>query len=93
MIGPIKTGTLSSAEISAVIHQGFSIKLTDGRAGYLAIIDESGRVVDTSPSVAREVWLVAIASYKNFLVGEGHLRVLSGPIPGIGSDQSISETG
>ena len=31
MIGPIPTGTLPSAEISAVIHQGLTVKLAEGR--------------------------------------------------------------
>ncbi len=92
MIGIIQTGTLPSAEISAVIHHGLRVQLADGRPGKLAILDESGSVVDSSPAVAREAWLVAIASYKNFLIGQGHLRVLSGPIPGIGSSPYSAES-
>ncbi len=84
MIGPIPTGTLPTAEISAVIHQGLTVKLADGRPGKLAIVDADGSIVDASPAVARAAWLVSIACHKNFLIGQGHLRVLSGPIPGIG---------
>lgn len=91
MIGTIPTGALPSAEISAVIHQGLKVKLSDGRPGRLAIVDEAGHVVDASPAVAREAWSVAIASYKNFQIGQGHLRVLSGPIPGIGSNVPAAE--
>lgn len=87
MIGPIQTGTLSTAQISARIHSGLAVQLPDGRPGKLAIVDDAGAVIDASPAVAREAWLVAIASYKNFLIGQGHLRVLSDPIPGIGSDR------
>lgn len=85
MIGPIPTGALPSAEISAVIHQGLTVKLADGRTGRLAIVDADDVVVDSSPAVAREAWLVSIACHKNFLIGQGHLLVLSGPIPGIGA--------
>ena len=92
MIGPIKPGSLATARISARIHSGLAVKLPDGRPGKLAIVDESGAMVDASPAVAREAWLVAIASYKNFLIGQGHLRVLSGPIPGIGSGLSLAES-
>lgn len=92
MIGLIQTGTLETAQISARIHTGLAVQLADGRPGKLAIVDESGAVVDASPAVAREAWLVAIASYKNFLIGQGHLRVLSGPIPGIGSGLSLAES-
>lgn len=91
MIGPIPTGSLAYAEISAVIHQGLSVRLPGGRIGTLAILDESGQVVDNSPTVAREAWAVAIASYKNFLIGKGHLRVLSSPIPGIGDDSAAAD--
>ncbi len=91
MIGPIQTGTMETAQISARIHTGLAVKLPDGRPGKFAIVDESGAVVDATPAVAREAWLVAIASYKNFLIGQGHLVVLSGPIPGIGSDPAATE--
>lgn len=77
MIGAIRTGTLGAAQISAVIHQGLTVTAKDGRAARLAIIDEDGSVIEAGPAVAREAFNVAIASYKNFLIGEGHLRVFS----------------
>lgn len=83
MIGVIATGTLATAEISAVIHQGLNIKLSDGRIGKLAIMDDVGQIIDDNPAIAREVWLICIACYKNFLIGNGHLRVYSEPLPGI----------
>jgi len=83
MIGAIPTGTLSTAEISAVIHQGLHIKLPDGRIGRLAILDDVGQIVDDNPAIAHEVWLVYVACYKNFLIGNGHFRVYSEPLPGI----------
>lgn len=33
MIGPIQTGTLSTAQISARIHSGLAVQLPDGRPG------------------------------------------------------------
>lgn len=87
MIGPIPTGALASADISAVIHQGLTIRLRDGRMGRLAIVDEAGQIVDDTPEVAKEAWFVSIAAYKNFLIGKGHLRVRSGPVPQIGSSE------
>lgn len=90
MIGTLPTGTLMTAEISAVIHRGLTVKLADGRSGKLAILDDMGNVIDTTPGVAREAWNVAIECYKNFLVGQGHLRVRSGPLPGIGDEQSAA---
>lgn len=90
MIGTIPTGCLSTAEISAVVHKGLSVKLPGGRIGRLAIIDEDGQVVDASPAVAREAWNVSIASYKNFMIGQGHLRVFSAPPAGIGGEKSAA---
>lgn len=69
MIGPIQTGTLATAQISARIHSGLAVKLPDGRPGKLAIVDESGAVVDASPAATR--WRFGrgrsdIASGRNF---------------------------
>lgn len=54
MIGTLPTGTLPTAEISAVIYQGLTVKLANGQIGKLAILDDSGRIIDASPGVARE---------------------------------------
>lgn len=86
MIGPIPTGFITSAEVSAVIHRGLSVKLPDGRKGKIAIVDDAGQVIDASPEVAREVFNVSIACYKNMWIGKGHLRVFLTPPPGIGSE-------
>lgn len=86
MIGTLPTGTLPTAEISAVIYQGLTVKLANRQIGKLAILDDSGRIIDASPGVAREAWNVAIECYKSFLVGQVHQRVRSGPLPGIDSD-------
>jgi hypothetical protein len=77
MIGPIQTGTLQRSELSAVIHKGLSAKTADGKKARLAIIDEAGNVIEAGDQVAMEAFLVSIASYKNMLMGQGHLRVTS----------------
>lgn len=82
MIGEIKTGILEAAEISAVIHQGLTTKAKDGKAARLAIIDDDGNILEAGPAVAREAFNVSIACYKNFLIGQGHLRVYSAPSKG-----------
>jgi len=68
-----------SSTISAVSFQGLSITTPDGEPATLAVIDMQGRIIDSGPSVVRAVWEVAIRSYRNFLIGNGHLRVLSKP--------------
>lgn len=77
MIGTIQTGTLERAEISAVVHEGYSIT-SGGKRCQLAIVDEDGNIVEAGDSVAREAFNVAIASYKQLLKGMGHIRVVSG---------------
>lgn len=82
MIGPIPTGTLPGIEISGTISNGFSIKTADGRTAKMAIVDDSGTIIEAGDLVAREAFNVAVASYKNFLKGLGHLRVYSAPLDG-----------
>ncbi|MDN7510932.1 hypothetical protein [Burkholderia multivorans] len=69
----------SRCEISAVSYEGFSIATSDGRPAKLAVIDEDGQIVEAGPKIADVVWDVAIAAYRQFLMGSGHLRVLSRP--------------
>ncbi len=85
-IGPITVGTLENAVMSAVIFEGLRVETADGRPAKLAIIDEAGKVVECGDAVAEEAWNVAIASYKNFLAGNGHLRVQTEP-PGLKINQ------
>lgn len=73
-----------SSTISAVSFQGFSIVTPDGNPATLAVVDQNGIIVEAGPSLARAVWDVAIRSYRNFLIGNGHLRVLTQP-PGTGT--------
>ncbi|MFA8336333.1 hypothetical protein [Burkholderia cenocepacia] len=68
-----------SSTISAVSFQGLSIVTPDGNPATLAVVDQNGKIVEAGPSVMRAVWDVAIQSYRNFLIGSGHLRVLAKP--------------
>lgn len=68
-----------SSTISAVSFQGLSIVTPDGNPATLAVVDQNGKIVEAGPDVTRAVWEIAIRSYRNFLIGSGHLRVLSKP--------------
>jgi hypothetical protein len=81
MIGIPKTNSLPRAIISGVCHEGLSVTTIDGRPCKLAIIDDNGKIIDEGPTVAREAWNVTLAVYKKFLIGQGHLRILSTPLP------------
>lgn len=69
-----------TSTISAVSFQGLSITTPDGEPATLAVIDMQGHIIESGPNVMRAVWEVAIRSYRNFLIGSGHLRVLSKPV-------------
>lgn len=69
----------ASCSISAVSFEGLSITTPTGEPATLAIVDQNGKVIDAGPVVMRAVWDVAIRSYRNFLLGSGHLRVLVRP--------------
>lgn len=65
--------------ISAVSFEGLSVTGPDGAPATLAIIDSNGRIIESGPSVMDAAWKVAIKAYRNFLIGNGHLRVLTKP--------------
>ncbi len=66
-------------EISAVSYEGLTVRTATGKPATLAVIDEDGKVIDAGPSVLQEAFNVAVESYRNFLKGAGHLRVLTKP--------------
>lgn len=79
MIGTQPTGTIAGVVITAVAHEGLRV-LVDGKPGRLAILDDAGNVVSAGDVVAAEAEAVAVNSHRNFLMGQGHLRVLSNPL-------------
>ncbi len=81
MIFDAKTDTLPNATISGVSHEGFTCSTRDGKKLRLALVDDDGNVIDAGQQVAQEAWNVCIQVQHNFWIGQGHLRVLSKPIP------------
>lgn len=79
MIGTQPTGAIDGVVITAVAHVGLTVTI-NGKPGRLAVVTEDGQVVAAGDKVAREAEAVALNSYRNFLKGNGHLRVLSRPI-------------
>lgn len=79
MIGIPETGGLQNAVIHGVVHEGLSVTTKEGKRAFFAIVDESGRVIEEGEAVAKEAYSVALAVYKNFRIGMGHLRVHTGP--------------
>lgn len=79
MIGTQPEGTIPGVVISAVAHESLTVTV-NGKRGVLAILNEDGEVVASGEQVAREARAVAINCYRNFLKGQGYLRVHSEPI-------------
>ena len=80
MIGDQPTGAIPGVVITAVIHEGLTV-LANGKAARLAIVDEAGNILAAGDDVAREAEAVAGNCYRNFLKGQGHLRVHKGVLP------------
>jgi hypothetical protein len=80
MIGTQPTGALPGVVISSVISEGLTVR-ANGKPARLAVIDDEGHVLASGDQVAREAEAVAINAYRNFLEGEGRLRVSSKAIP------------
>jgi hypothetical protein len=72
-------GHLSTATIGGGAFRGYEVQTADGKPATLAVIDESGHIVESGPQVAEEAWVVAVLAYQRFLEGEGRLRVVSAP--------------
>jgi hypothetical protein len=83
MIGTQPTGAIEGVVISAVAHEGLSVTV-DGKPAKLAVVLEDGTVVAAGKTVAKEAQAVAVNLYRQFLQGNGHLRVLSPAINPLG---------
>lgn len=79
MIGTQPTGHVPGVVISAVAHEGLTVTV-NGRPARLAVVLDDGTVVAAGRDVAREAQAVAVNLHREFLKGNGHLRVLSAPI-------------
>lgn len=76
MIGTQPEGNIPGVVISAVSHEGLSVTV-NGRPGRLAILGEDGQIIAQGDQVAKETEAVALNCYRNFLKGQGWLRVNS----------------
>lgn len=70
---------LQASRISATISTGFTVATVDGKPARLAIVDESGQVIEVGEPVAWAAWRACIAAQENFWQGEGHLVVHESP--------------
>ena len=68
-----------NAVISAVPGEGLAVESASGAPVFLALVDADGNVVQTGDAVGRLAYAAAIESYRNVLLGQGHLKVYKGP--------------
>ena len=52
----------------------------NGKPARLAILTDDGKIIAAGDQVAKEAEAVALNCYRNFLKGQGYLRVNSEPI-------------
>ena len=76
MIGTQPTGAIQGVAISSVSHEGITVTV-NGKPARLAILGEDGRVAAAGDAVAKEVEAVVVNAYRNFIKGQGFLRIRS----------------
>lgn len=70
---------LENAVISANVSTGFRPTTRDGKPLRMALVDESGSIVEVGDDVALAAWRVCIEVQENFWEGQGHMIVHSTP--------------
>lgn len=54
---------------------GIEARTKDGKPAQLAIVDGSGAVLESGADVHKAAWLLMLLARRNFLEGNGHVRV------------------
>jgi len=54
---------------------GIEARTKDGKPAKLAIVDESGAVLEAGADVTKAAWLLMLLARRNFLEGNGHVKV------------------
>lgn len=68
-----------SPTISAISYEGLTAVTADGKPARFALIDEGGNVIAAGKEVADAAWQASVHAYRQFLMGQGYLRVLTRP--------------
>jgi len=59
--------------IGATAHEGLTVQTADGQRARLCVVGDDGEIL--SDDVCGDAFRAAVAAYRNFLQGTGHLRV------------------
>lgn len=68
------TGQVPGVVVSAVAHEA-PVVTVNGKPARLVVVDENGQIVADGPEVAREVRNVSVNSFRQALIGKGHIRI------------------
>ena len=69
----------ASPVITAASRTGLTVTTWDGKPAHLAVIDSRGRVIAAGREVEHAAWEASVLAYREFLIGQGHMRVLRRP--------------
>lgn len=74
IINPAEIPAFANVDLSANCC-GIQAKTKDGKPAALAVVDESGAVLASGADVVQAVWLLMLLAWRNYLEGNGHIRV------------------
>lgn len=69
--------------IGATAHEGLTVQTANGQRAQLCVVGDDGEIL--SDDVCGDAFRVAVAAYRQFLQGTGHLRVHASA-PGLAKD-------
>lgn len=76
---PESAPVLKHSIVSARAWDRYAFMDERGEPATLAIIDSDGKVLDSGPEVAREIWDIAILACRRYLKGETFRTIISSP--------------
>jgi hypothetical protein len=74
LIDPSEIPAFEHVDLSANCF-GIEAKTKDGKPARFAIVDESGKVLEAGENVNKAAWVMMRLALRNFLEGNGHLRI------------------
>ncbi|AXK71668.1 hypothetical protein DWG18_04760 [Lysobacter sp. TY2-98] len=72
-------GDLCGPTIAARCYDGLTAFTAEGAPATFALLDARGNVIASGGRVAEAAYAASINAYREFLKGQGHMRVLTPP--------------
>jgi hypothetical protein len=74
LINPSEIPAFEHVDLSANCF-GIEAKTKDGKPARLAVVDESGAVLESGADVKQAAWLLMLLAWRNYLEGNGHVTI------------------